>query len=338
MNKEKKSRKLNFLILVILTPIVLFFAMRGNFHQIVEYISQMNIWWLLVAFIMMFVYWLLRSIGLNIFTRKIDKKATFKSSYQLALRTQFVNAVTPFATGGQPYQIYYLAKNGMNASSATSVIIQNAIVFQIALVFIQMLSVLANYFFGIFQRIPSLAHLVTIGFLVNFAVIVILFTVSFSSSANKKIVHFGISLLSKLRIVKDKAKKEAEWSEHISKFHDSAKLLLSKKSDFIAAVFFNFVSLLVLYSIPLIILFATGDFSSFNIFQAIVTSAYVSLIGAFIPTPGGTGGLEFGFIMFYGNFVGGARLTAIMLVWRFITYYFGIIVGSVAMYMRKVKV
>ena len=28
------------------------------------------------------------------------------------LRTQFINAITPFATGGQPYQIYYLVQQG----------------------------------------------------------------------------------------------------------------------------------------------------------------------------------------------------------------------------------
>jgi uncharacterized protein (TIRG00374 family) len=311
--------------------------MRDNFYQIVNYIRDMNIWWLLLALSFIFIYWLLKSLGLRIFASKIDSKITLKESYQLTLRSQFVNAITPFASGGQPYQIYYLAKSGMSGSEATSIVVQNSIVFQIALVCLGIIAIISNRIFDIFARNQFLAYFVALGFIVNFVVIVILFIVSFNTKANKKIVQFGINLLSKLKLIKDKEKKKKEWEKHIAKFHNSAKLLISKKKDFFLAILCNFLALLVLYSIPLIVLFATGDYSSFNIFLAIITSAYVLLIGAFVPTPGGTGGLEFGFLAFYGNFVDGARLTAILLVWRFVTYYFGIIIGGIAMYMKKVK-
>ena len=72
-----------------------------------------------------------------------------------------------------------------------------------------------------------------------------------------------------------------------------------------------------------------------SIVNVIVTSAYVMLIGAFVPIPGGTGGLEYGFISFYGNFITGPSLNAIMLLWRFITYYFGMILGAIILGLRK---
>ena len=61
------------------------------------------------------------------------------------------------------------------------------------------------------------------------------------------------------------------------------------------------------------------------------------LIGAFVPIPGGTGGLEYSFIQFYGNFITGSALSAMMLIWRFITYYFGMIVGAIALYVKGKK-
>ena len=84
-----------------------------------------------------------------------------------------------------------------------------------------------------------------------------------------------------------------------------------------------------------IILFAMGDFTSVNLFLTIITSAYVMLIGSFVPIPGGSGGLEYGFIAFFGNFVSGGKLTAAMLIWRFITYYLGIIAGAVIMNIKE---
>ena len=53
------------------------------------------------------------------------------------------------------------------------------------------------------------------------------------------------------------------------------------------------------------------------------------LIGSFVPIPGGTGGLEYGYSAFYGFFVKGSVLSASMLIWRFITYYLGIIIGGI---------
>ena len=72
-----------------------------------------------------------------------------------------------------------------------------------------------------------------------------------------------------------------------------------------------------------------------SVLNVIVTSAYVMLIGSFVPIPGGTGGLEFGFIAFFGNFIIGPNLNAIMLLWRFVTYYFGMILGSIVLSLRK---
>jgi uncharacterized protein (TIRG00374 family) len=53
------------------------------------------------------------------------------------------------------------------------------------------------------------------------------------------------------------------------------------------------------------------------------------LIGSFIPLPGGTGGVEYGFINFFGNFLSGAILKTLMLLWRFFTYYFGMFIGAI---------
>ena len=80
-----------------------------------------------------------------------------------------------------------------------------------------------------------------------------------------------------------------------------------------------------------------GEFKLVNGFIAIIASAYVMLIGSYVPIPGGTGGLEFGFMMFYGNFITGSKLPALMLMWRFITYYFSMILGAIALNVKKVK-
>ena len=336
MMKNKKNI-INFLILIGITVLVLYFALKDDFQNIMNQLRSINVVWLLVAFLIVIIYWLLRSKAINIFTRKFMPKTKYRSSLQLMIRTQFFNAVTPFATGGQPYQIYHLVKDGVRLTTSTSIIMQNFIVYQIAIVLLGGIAVLANHVFFMFAKNVLLGRLVTLGFIINSSIIIVLFIVAFSEKLNRKLIRFGINFLTKLKIVKNKEKKLAEWDEYIIKFHKSATMLLENKKDFLFCIFLNFLALSLLYSIPLVLLYATGDFESFNVFEAMVTSAYVMLIGSFVPIPGGSGGLEYSFIAFYSSFIGGSKLTAIMLLWRLVTYYFGMIVGAVSLNMKKVK-
>ena len=59
------------------------------------------------------------------------------------------------------------------------------------------------------------------------------------------------------------------------------------------------------------------------------------LIGSFVPIPGGSGGLEYGFVKFFGVFIAGAKLSSIMLVWRILTYYLGMIVGAIFLNVKE---
>lgn len=335
--KNDKKKILNVVVLIGITLLVLYFALKDDFYDIIDQLRNIHVGWLIVAFLLVILYWLLRSKAINIFTRKFMPKTKYFSSLQLIIRTQFFNAVTPFATGGQPYQIYHLIKDGVKATTATSIIIQNFIVYQIALVLLGSVAVISNRIFHIFAKNILLQKLVTLGFVINTLVIVILFVVAFSEKLNKKLIHIGITILTKLKLVKDKEKKLLEWDKYISNFHKSAVILLDNKKSFLYAIFLNLLALSFLYTIPLVLLYATADYQSFNFMQSIITSAYVMLIGSFVPIPGGSGGLEYGFIAFYGSFMQGAKLMTIMLLWRFVTYYFGMIVGAINLNMKKVK-
>ncbi len=334
---KKYQSKLNVLILILITILVLYFSLKDDFHNIIDQIVNVNVWLLLLSFIIVILYWLLRSKAISIFTKKFSPNTSYLSSLQLMVRTQFFNAITPFATGGQPYQVYHLIKDGISGTVATSIIIQNFIVYQIAIVLLGGIAVISNQIFGIFAKNSLLRQLVTLGFAINTIIIVVLFLVAFSTKINKKLIHFGITVLTKFKLVHNKEKKLNEWDEYIYNFHKSAKILLKNKFHFILTILLNLLALCSLYSIPYVLLCAIGDTTSFTLATSILTSAYVMLIGSFVPIPGGSGGLEYGFISFFGTFISGSTLMAIMLLWRFVTYYFGMIVGAIALNMKKVK-
>lgn len=331
------KKKINIIVLIFITILVLYFSLKDNFKETVNQILTMNIWFLLIAFLLLIIFWIFRSYPMYTFCKKINKDFKFRQAFQLTLRTQFFNAVTPFATGGQPYQIIYLKQCGIDYASSTSVVLENFIVYQIALVSLGLIALFSNKIFHIFSKVQFLQQLIALGFIINTLVIVVMFIVAFSKKMNRTLIDLGIKILTKLRIVKNKKETLDKWHENITKFHNSAKLLLKDKKIFLLNILYNFIALCCLYLIPLFIIYSMGNFNAFNAGVSIVTSAYIMIIGSFVPIPGGTGGLEYGFVQFYGNFVTGSTLSAMMLVWRFVTYYFGMIVGAIALNIKKVK-
>ena len=334
--KNKKIRSIgNFILLFIITALVLYFSLKDDYETIINQILNINVFWLFIAFLLVILYWFFKAITVKNLANRFNPNYTTGKAMRLVVETNFFHAITPFSSGGQPYEIYSLKKNKIRITDATNITIQNFIVYQIALVLLGIISLIANHFCHFFTNTVILQKLVALGFFMNTFVIVILFLVTFGRKLNRKIIDGGIHLLYKLKIIRNEEKLLQKSDSYLSEFHEGAKLLLKDKGNFIGLIGLQFISLCCLYLIPLCLLYGTGNYSAFGPFEAIVASAYVMLIGSFVPIPGGTGGLEYGFITFYGNFLTGSSLKAIMLVWRFITYYFGMILGALVLNIRK---
>ncbi len=335
MKNKKNKSVLNFLLLIAIASLVLYFSLKDNYEQIINEILGMNIIFVMLAFLFIIIYWLIRSIIIKNLATSFKSDYSLKEANLLVLRTNFFHAVTPFSTGGQPYEIYSLKKSGLKLVDSTNVSIQNFIVYQISLVLLGLFAIMMNYFFHIFKKVVILQKLVTLGFIINTLVVVILFLVTFGGSFNKKIFSFLVHLATRLHLIKNEEEVISKSNNYFNDFYKGAKILLQDKSNFIKLIIYQLISFIFLYSIPLMLMYATNDFNTIGLLTAVTTSAYVMLIGSFVPIPGGTGGLEYGFIAFYSTFISSSRVRAIMLVWRFVTYYFGMIVGAIALTIRK---
>ncbi len=331
---EKLKKVANIIVLALVTCLVLYFSLKDNFNTIINEIINVNIFWLVISFLLALSFWFFKAIATTRIANIFKKDYSIKQGMRLVLETNFFHAITPFAVGGQPYEIYSLKKSKLKITEATNVSIVNFIVYQIALVLLGIIAIVYNHHFVLLKENDLLKNLVVIGFLVNFIVIVALFLLTCTKKINKILMKFIIKVLNKIHLVKNKDEKIKQFNEYLNEFHQGAKILLQDKKLFIKLIFVHFIGLISSYLIPLTLAYAMG-MSSYTGIEAIVLSSYVMLIGAFVPIPGGTGGLEYGFMTFYGSFIKGSKLNAIMLLWRFITYYFAMILGAILLGIRK---
>ena len=318
----------NAILLLLITVIVMYFVLKDNFKSVFDILLKVDLKYILLAFISFILSVSLKGY-VNYLTVNNKDKISIKEAIKHNVIVQFFNGITPFSTGGQPMEVYMLTEHGISGSKATMIILQNFIFYQIALVIFGLVAVIYNSIFHIFPKVPVLRELVLIGFIINTLVAIGILLISISKKFTTGIVNILIIFLEKIKIIKNKEETINKWKDRLEEFHECAKVLRTRKKLFVLGVIYNLLSLSFLYIIPLFIAYSMHDYTSINIADTLTSSAYVLLMGAFVPIPGASGGIEYGFMRFFGNFFTSSKTTAILIIWRFITYYFGMILGMI---------
>ena len=337
--KKKNNLKylFNFLLIIIVLAIVLYFSLKDNYEEIISTILTMNYFWIVVAVFVLIGYRLCSSLGHYHIIKANHEKVSYLKVFQINLMILFFHGITPFAGGGQPMEVYFLHKEGIPVTKATNITLQNFIVYQIALILTGLFALIYNRLFSVFPNNSLIKYLVVVGFLINTAVLVVTFFLSFGKKTNKIIVDTIIHLLAKIKLIKNEQKTKEKCQEYLKNFHDNAIELKKNKKIVALTVLINILGLMLMYSMPYSIL--RGMNTNVNVFKVITAVAYVMVIGSFVPIPGGTGGVEYSFIFFFQYLIKGSILHAAMLVWRLISYYLGMIFGAfaLALYRKKEK-
>ena len=143
-----KNKKLNLIILFITLGLVFYYILKDDFKGVISALSKTNVFIFLVGIFTFIVSLFLKSISLRVFIKEYKQDYSIKKSFILTLIGQFLNGITPFQSGGQPFQIYMLKKDGLRISDSTNALIKDFISFQIALILIGIISIFLNYNFN----------------------------------------------------------------------------------------------------------------------------------------------------------------------------------------------
>ena len=201
-------------------------------------------------------------------------------------------------------------------------------VYQIALVLYGVIALLLNLKFNYFAKVKLLKYLVVFGFIVNTMVCILIFIVSFSKKTSNLLLSITTKIGVKLKFIKDKEEFINKYKSKIMEFHQSARIYKNNKDLFYITILFNFLALTLLYSVPFFLGVGLGNIN-ISWVSAIISSAYTLLVGSFVPIPGGSGGIEYSFTQFFGVFAISTSISALLLIWRFVTYYLGMILGGI---------
>lgn len=323
-----RNKILNLIVIIISSFILLsFFIFSNGLGSLLKQLKKLNTNWLFAAILCMIAFWLLEAFIIHIITRKLYKEEnSFAKSIKYAMVGQFFSAVTPFQSGGQPAQLYYMSEDRVPASSSGSILMIKFIIHQVTLTIYSIIVIISRYsYFS--TKIRFFIYFCIFGFVVNTLIIFVAVLFSGNSKATKGILKVVLAILKKIRIVKDKDLVFEKWEKELEGFHSNSAYLAKHQSMCINACILTFLQWTVFYSIPYCIYRSFG-FSTADIFTMIAAQVFLVLFMSCIPLPGAVGGAEGGFYMIYGIFFPKATVMPAIFMWRIITYYSCIAFGG----------
>ncbi len=340
--KTKKKRWLSALFLVInlliLVGIFFFQFLNEKPVSIADLVSSKIHWeWLAITVGLFFLDHMLDASRISIALKKLTGRFRPVLSYKSTVCCRFYDSITPLATGGQPFQIYYLNKRGLNASSATSVPLAKFIFSQLVYIIISALVLLLDgraLLLGL-DVSPIIITMCYIGLGLNLFLVGSVLWLSVSKRIAPKMMLGILKLLKFLHIIKDEKAVFEKVMNGTKEYISTCRMFISSWWVILAEVFASVLFIICHYSIAFGVFCIFCGFDINMWFTFFVVQLACDLAISFIPIPGGAGTAELSFsalckpmyVAALGASAGGIFVWAI-LFYRILTYYGFLIQGG----------
>jgi len=254
--------------------------------------------------------------------KKMHEKNCLKNSVIVSFLGRYYDRITPWAMGGEPFQMAYLIKSGMSTGDGCAVTMSRHIIrfisTAVAVVAILLGSLVsANVWVMVAAVVSIFGGLVVPCFML---------LCSFKPKIGFAIGNGVIRLGSKIKIIKNPEKATEKMTENVSSFLKGIQFLSGNKSMIILIAFCALAEMFAYNSAPYFVIRAIGitDLSYWHVF---VLCLYVNYASSFAPTPGGTGLAELSFYAIFASYIGEGYLFWAVLFWRTAVFYIPVAIG-----------
>lgn len=280
---------------------------------------------ILILTVLLGLYFLADALRLYCVIRALGATIPFPYLLKLVFVNIFISNVTPLATGGGFIQVYFMTRKGMSLGQATAATTLRTMISALILFILTPIIIWIDPSqFSMFST-RSLLYIITalsVGFL--FFLWVFLFRIQ----VVKRWMYHLLLVLRKLRILTPKKFRTlyVKLCAELRSFSEGFKTFFQGRPGWASlSVATTVLFLLLLFSFPLVIMRAMGyQASPWTIlaFQVVVT-----FFMYFAPTPGASGVAEGGFGLLFAQLVHTQDIAPLVLSWRFLTIYIGVVIG-----------
>jgi uncharacterized protein (TIRG00374 family) len=300
-------------------------------HDLIESIGEISLWFFLIALAFFFINVIVDSSLLRVLLRAVDDDMPFMQCIYAVFGNEFLNAITPFQSGGQPLMVYVMLKN--NVSLGKGILI---VFFKTAaqIYFFALADPVVLLFWPELALIPDLAAFYVYGLIFFGYFLTLTFLVLVKPHLAKKISVSFFKFLGRFSYFSRRKEKMArtlrKTIREVNTFSYFTKnILKTKKIVFLQLFGLTIISWIFKFMVAVAVIWGLGGYGV-NIVQAVSVQTVTNFLGFFAPSPGGSGVFEFCMKKVFEKVpaLTADRLFIFIVIWRFITYYISVFLGA----------
>ncbi len=317
-NKAKARKGALFLGAVVILY-VLYLIFSGQMGQFVDALGRVDLGWVAlgaVCYLSYFVFGVL-AYAIAVYIDH-DSPVGVRDLMSVEASGIFFGNLTPMMAGAVPSQIVRLTRTGLDVGEASATQFTRFIMFQFGVVLFAaiMLAAKVGFFFQTYGDIV-LINLIVFG--VHFLELAGLFVICLCPKFVMRVGNGLIRFFSRRGWLKN----VDHWNEMVNvQVLEFSNAFMTAAKDLPSMGLTLLVTMLQLasfYMIPWFVLRAFGIEADF--LNCLAAGSMVQMVATAVPLPGGTGGTEGSFFMFFGPMFGAANMSAGFIVWRILTFF-----------------
>jgi uncharacterized protein (TIRG00374 family) len=310
---------------VIVLIIVVFSTVDEN---TLNYLQQVNIWFLIAAFALRIISFALWALRIQLMAHSLGYNVSFLHCFNMVIANLLIGAITPGQVGGEPIRIHELYKAGVQIGDATAIAILERVFDAVILVVFGIVSLLIML--DLLQSLPAAVINFTILSMIMMvlAVGVLIYGLYRPVPAKKLVMQILFWFSEKIKrplVGKFVTRIETEFDNFCK---SSIAFSNTSRNGLYAGMVCSIAFWLSEFIVASVILMGLGVapfITESFLFQIII--AIVSMIPL---TPGAAGVAEISAMSLYALIdVPTSILGIFVLLWRFIMFYFNMIVGFI---------
>ncbi len=327
INSKKIKAFINLaLILTSVAILACFCIQNNNLINLITIFPKLNHFWIAAALILTVLSWycdskVIKQIILDTYYKKYSNIFLFK----ISMIGQYFTAITPLGLAGQPMQLLELYKNNIPKNISLIILTKKFFVYQSSLLIFSIISS-CFYFHDLKSNHPKLIIMLISGIIFQGILVITIFLFSVNKKFISRVIKFILILLKKLKIIKNYDRAFKASTTKLEFFVKINKYLNKNKITNFKIYLLTFLQLILLFSTSFCV-FKAFNHNGYPIIPMINTQAVVNTISSFTPLPGAAGTTENVFLVLFNPFFEKNEIEQAMIIFRFINFYFAIILG-----------
>lgn len=329
MKNKKNLWSLLFLLLLIF--ITFYFLLKDHeLGSLFKTTEQTNPIYLVVGLLLMLLFIASEGVGIQVLLGALKYRQSFWKCLKYSFIGFYYCNITP-SSGGQPVQIYFMTKEGIEFGDSSLCIMLISISYQIGILLICLFALITRYGF-IMQNLGVVRYFSIFGAFVNLIAITFFVSTTFHNNFLENVVSLIIKLLNKFKLLKDPEKSRERINIQLKKYREGASFIRNNPKVLVITLISIIIQILSRLSVAFAVYKAFG-LKGFGFVDILALQAFLALGVEYLPIPGSVGAAEAGFYKVNGIIFGSDRVMSATLLSRGISFYASLLIsGAVSIF------